>query len=91
MSELKKAPTSRKEMSLRSEYDTWHLGIHEADPEHDDASSPWHELVREYLGGVAGLSILEVACGRGGFVRELARRRPGHGVRFFVCSGAGSG
>jgi hypothetical protein len=44
-------------MSLRSEYDNWHRRIHEADPEHDDASSPWHELVREYLGGVAGLSI----------------------------------
>jgi hypothetical protein len=44
-------------MSLRSEYDNWHRRIHEADPEHDDTSSPWHELVREYLGGVAGLSI----------------------------------
>jgi len=60
-------------MSLRSEYDRWHLGIHEADPGHDDASSPWYELVREYLGGTAGLRILEVACGRGGFVRELAQ------------------
>ena len=60
-------------MSLRSEDDMWHLRVHEAGPYHDDASSPWYSLVREYLGGVRGLSILEVACGRGGFVRELAR------------------
>jgi len=31
-------------------------------------------LVREHIGEVAGLRILEVACGRGGFVPELARR-----------------
>jgi len=30
-------------------------------------------LVREYLGDVSGLNISEVACGRGGFVRQLAR------------------
>src|SRR5580704_11921846 len=60
-------------MSLQSEYDIWHQRNHDADPIHDDASSPWYRLVREYLGEVAGLHILEVACGRGGFVRELAR------------------
>src|SRR5258708_8772715 len=60
-------------MSLRSAYDTWHQRIFDAAPEHEDASSPWYLLVREYSGDVAGLRILEVACGRGGFVRQLAK------------------
>jgi ubiquinone/menaquinone biosynthesis C-methylase UbiE len=58
---------------LRSDYDLWHQRIHDADPGHDDGSSPWYRLVSEYLGPVAGLRILEVACGRGGFVRALTR------------------
>ncbi len=58
-------------MNLRAEYDAWHRRFYEADPEHDDASSPWYGLVREKIGRVAGLRILEVACGRCGFVREL--------------------
>lgn len=58
-------------MTLRSDYDAWHQRIHDADPQHEDAASPWYALVREYLGPVAGLRVLEVACGRGGFVREL--------------------
>ncbi len=60
-------------MNLRTEYDSWHERLFNADPEHDDASSPWYELVREQIGNVTGLQILEVACGRGGFVKELAR------------------
>jgi 2-polyprenyl-3-methyl-5-hydroxy-6-metoxy-1,4-benzoquinol methylase len=60
-------------MSLQTEYDVWHQRIHDADPSHEDASSPWYQLVGEYIGGIAGLRILEVACGRGGFVREMAR------------------
>ena len=59
-------------MSLRTEYDAWHQRVYEADFEHDDASSPWYDLVREMIGPVAGRRILEVACGRGGFVSELA-------------------
>jgi ubiquinone/menaquinone biosynthesis C-methylase UbiE len=59
-------------MSLQSEYDVWHQRIHDANPGHEDASSPWYQLVREYLGSIAGLRVLEVACGRGGFARELA-------------------
>jgi ubiquinone/menaquinone biosynthesis C-methylase UbiE len=62
-----------KKMSLQSKYDVWHQRIYDANPSHEDASSPWYELVREYMGGIAGLRVLEVACGRGGFVRELAR------------------
>jgi 2-polyprenyl-3-methyl-5-hydroxy-6-metoxy-1,4-benzoquinol methylase len=60
-------------MSLRTDYDVWHERIFSADPEHEDASSPWYRLVREQLGSVSGLRVLEVACGRGGFVRELCR------------------
>jgi ubiquinone/menaquinone biosynthesis C-methylase UbiE len=57
---------------LRDEYEVWHQRIHEANPNHDDASSPWYRLVREYVGTVTGLRVLEVACGRGGFLMELA-------------------
>ena len=60
-------------MSLRTGYDVWHQRVFESAPGHEDASSPWYQLVRERLGPVAGLRILEVACGRGGFVRELTR------------------
>lgn len=60
-------------MSLCTEYDAWHQQVFESAPDHEDASSPWYQLVRERLGSVAGLCILEVACGRGGFVRELTR------------------
>jgi SAM-dependent methyltransferase len=59
-------------MSLRSDYDLWHQKIFDAAPLYDDALSPWYRLVQEYMCGVAGLSVLEVACGRGGFVRLLA-------------------
>lgn len=59
-------------MSLRSEYDQWHERVNQSDLEHDDALTPWYELVRSTIGPIAGLEILEVACGRGGFVRELS-------------------
>lgn len=60
-------------MSLRTDYDAWHQRIFDAEPEHEDALSPWYDLVREKIGPVHGSRVLEVACGRGGFVRELAR------------------
>jgi ubiquinone/menaquinone biosynthesis C-methylase UbiE len=60
-------------MTLRGAYDEWHQRLYDAAPKHEDASSPWYELVREQIGSVTGLRILEVACGRGGFVRELSR------------------
>ena len=60
-------------MSLRTDYDTWHQRIFDSEPEHEDADSPWYQLVREKIGSVQGLRVLEVACGRGGFVRDLAR------------------
>jgi ubiquinone/menaquinone biosynthesis C-methylase UbiE len=64
-------------VSLRNEYDAWHQRVYESNPDHEDASSPWYDLVRKTIGPVAGLQILEVACGRGGFVRELARAGAG--------------
>lgn len=60
-------------MSLRTDYDVWHERVFKSDPGHEDASSPWYALVREHIGSVQGLRILEVACGRGGFVKELSR------------------
>ena len=60
-------------MSLRVDYDAWHQRIFDSEPEHEDADSPWYQLVREKIGSVQGVRVLEVACGRGGFVRELAR------------------
>ena len=60
-------------MSLRGEYDVWHQRIFEANPGHDDAESPWYRLVREHLGSVAGLRVLEVACGRGGLIATLSK------------------
>jgi SAM-dependent methyltransferase len=68
-------------MSLRTEYDVWHARIYGSDPEHEDASSPWYGLVREQIGNVTGLHILEIACGRGGFARELSSR----GARVTGC------
>jgi ubiquinone/menaquinone biosynthesis C-methylase UbiE len=60
-------------LSLRTDYDGWHQRVFESDPAHQDAASPWYQLVREQIGPVQGLRVLEVACGRGGFVQELAR------------------
>jgi SAM-dependent methyltransferase len=60
-------------MDLRAEYDAWHQRRHDADRGHDDGSEPWHQLVSEYLGDVAGLRVLELACGRGGFTHRMAR------------------
>ena len=70
--QLVAAKTTELGRRFRDEYDVWHQRIYEADPGHEDASTPWYQLVREYLGTVSGLRVLEVACGRGGFLRELA-------------------
>jgi SAM-dependent methyltransferase len=60
-------------VNLRTAYDAWHQRNYDLGPDHEDASSPWYKLVREYLTDVAGLRVLEVACGRGGFTLQLAR------------------
>jgi 2-polyprenyl-3-methyl-5-hydroxy-6-metoxy-1,4-benzoquinol methylase len=61
-------------MSLATEYDRWHQGVFESDPEHADGAAPWYRLVLEYLGPVRNKRVLEIACGRGGFCRLLAER-----------------
>ena len=60
-------------MSLRTDYDIWHSKYHDLDPTYDDTSAPWYQWVAQSIGSVEGLRTLEVACGRGGFVRKLAR------------------
>ncbi len=60
-------------MSLRTQYDVWHEHVLASNPGFEDASTPWHQLVREQIGEVSGQRVLEVACGRGGYVRELTR------------------
>jgi 2-polyprenyl-3-methyl-5-hydroxy-6-metoxy-1,4-benzoquinol methylase len=61
-------------MSLATEYDQWHTGVLEADPDHADESSPWYKLVLEFLPSVQAQRVLEIACGRGGFSRLLASK-----------------
>jgi ubiquinone/menaquinone biosynthesis C-methylase UbiE len=60
-------------MSLRTEYDLWHTKYHDLDSSYDDTSTPWYKWVAGRMIDVRGLRTLEVACGRGGFVRALAR------------------
>lgn len=66
-------------MNLATAYDQWHRQVFDSSPEHPDESSPWYRLVLEYLGPVRDKRVLEIACGRGGFVRLLAAR----GARMF--------
>jgi ubiquinone/menaquinone biosynthesis C-methylase UbiE len=61
-------------MSLANKYDRWHQNVLESDPEHADETSPWYRLVLEYMQDIAGMRVLEVACGRGGFSKLLASR-----------------
>jgi ubiquinone/menaquinone biosynthesis C-methylase UbiE len=75
-----------EDVDLRGEYDVWHQRVFDSDPDHEDASSPWYQLVRERLGNVTGLRVLEVACGRGGFVCDLRRR----GARVTGCDFSGA-
>ena len=52
---------------IRGAYDAWHAGL-DVD---DGGAAPWYDLVRAHLPSLAGLSVLEVACGRGGFATWL--------------------
>ncbi len=61
-------------MNLAREYDRWHERVFDSAPEHRDESSPWYRLVLEHLVSVDGRRVLEVACGRGGFLRLLSSR-----------------
>src|SRR5258706_11741106 len=61
-------------MSLQIEYDAWHTRYHELNTGYDDTSTPWYMWVAQRMIDVRGLRTLEVACGRGGFARALARK-----------------
>jgi ubiquinone/menaquinone biosynthesis C-methylase UbiE len=61
-------------MSLATEYDKWHTRVFESDPGHADESSPWYQIVLEYLPPLEGRRVLEIACGRGGFSRLLGAK-----------------
>jgi ubiquinone/menaquinone biosynthesis C-methylase UbiE len=61
-------------MTLATEYDKWHTKVLESDPGHADESSPWYQIVLEFLPPVKDKRILEIACGRGGFSRLLGSR-----------------
>jgi 2-polyprenyl-3-methyl-5-hydroxy-6-metoxy-1,4-benzoquinol methylase len=61
-------------MSLRSDYDIWHSRNQNLDPAHDDSSSPWYVWLKKSLPDLHGLRVLEVACGRGGFLKYLAHQ-----------------
>jgi ubiquinone/menaquinone biosynthesis C-methylase UbiE len=61
-------------MSLATEYDNWHAKIFASNPGHADESSPWYQIVLEFLPSVQCLQILEIACGRGGFSRLLGSK-----------------
>ena len=57
----------------RSAYDAWH-DAHGVD---EDVATPWHLMVRRELDeerDIAGRTVLEIGCGRGGFACWLARR-----------------
>lgn len=60
-------------MKFQSDYDRWHARNQELDPGHDDASTPWYSWLEQVLGDVQGLRVLEVACGRGGFLKRLSK------------------
>lgn len=57
---------------LSQAYDDWHGRL----ADDGGADAPWHVLVKRHLGDVGRLPVMEVACGRGGLARWLARQEP---------------
>jgi ubiquinone/menaquinone biosynthesis C-methylase UbiE len=56
----------------RGAYDEWHRSL---DHEGADATlAPWHAAAVPHIGNPAGLDILEIGCGRGGFARWIIGR-----------------
>jgi len=61
---------------MAEEYDPWHRRLADAERESgiETASGTWYDMVRERIGNVSGLHVIEIGCGRGAFAIELARR-----------------
>jgi ubiquinone biosynthesis O-methyltransferase len=60
-------------MNVREKYETWHTGL----AIDEDADAPWHQLVKRCIKNgnlVSEKTVLEVACGRGGFSSWLMRQ-----------------
>ena len=63
-------------MSSRDAYEIWHA---QAGPDLPVARTPWHRLVLAHLDvahDLAGKRVLEIGCGRGGFLCSLALNAP---------------
>jgi ubiquinone/menaquinone biosynthesis C-methylase UbiE len=58
---------------LNEEYDRWHQHVSSSAEDLDERSA-WYQLALEYLVPVQGKRVLEVACGRGGFITLLESR-----------------
>jgi len=58
---------------LSTAYDRWHQHIFKSG-ETPDEESPWYQLVQQYLVPLKHKVVLEIACGRGGFVKTLASK-----------------
>lgn len=52
-------------------YDSWHIDLAKTEQGGDAADSPWHLMAKKHLGDLAGLAVLEIGCGRGGFSKYL--------------------
>lgn len=60
---------------LKSSYDAWHL-TQSVESQAEGLAYPWHKTVGKLLPDLAGKSVLEIGCGRGGFAIWLAQRYP---------------
>lgn len=63
----------RTSQMLSDQYDHWHSGLRD-DGDEPTATAPWHVMALSRLEDVANLDVLEIACGRGAFAKELAAR-----------------
>jgi 2-polyprenyl-3-methyl-5-hydroxy-6-metoxy-1,4-benzoquinol methylase len=56
--------------NVKKEYDDWHQRLGELGE--DNSDSPWHQMVKQNIGDIKNLKVLEIGCGRGGFSKYLA-------------------